>query len=246
MSNKYIIISALLLSTTFFCKAQNKVVRNNQQWIQYSSQLKLPEKFTLLTDVSLRRINDFKQWSQVTFRTGAGYNLNENTQAVIGIALFTFFQNDDLSRFEIRPYQEINTTQRFGKVSLQHRFRLEERYFRKISDGIITSESAFNFRFRYRLFCAIPLLSLSKSNPDKKMLLNISDEIFINAGKEIKYNMLDNNRLSAGLAFQPHKNLNISFTYTYQFGQRNAPSTYEHSDIFWIGIIHKLSLKNRD
>ena len=237
------IISILFLSMTFYCNAQKIVSHNNQQWIQYYNQLKLSEKLTLYSDVSLRRINNFNQWSQVTIRTGIGYPLTENLQVVTGFACFNFYNNNKPSRIEFRPYQEVNTSQNLCNVAVQHRLRVEARYFRKISDGVITSQSNFNFRFRYRLYCGIPLVKLSASNPDKKLLLNIGDEIFINAGKEIIYNMLDNNRLLLGSTFQINKYLNISFTYTYQFGQRNSPSTYEHSDIYWLGIIHKLSLK---
>ena len=53
--------------------------------------------------------------------------------------------------------------------------------------------------------------------------------------------MLDNNRLLVGIAFQANKSLDFSFTYNYQFGQRNSALTYEHSDIFWLGIIHKMT-----
>ncbi len=74
--------------------------------------------------------------------------------------------------------------------------------------------------------------------------MNIGDEIFINAGKEIIYNRFDNNRILVGSTFQINKNLNLSFIYNYQLGQRNNKAAYEHSDIFWLGINQIISLKH--
>ena len=129
------IISILFLSMTFFCNAQKIVSHNNQQWIQYYNQLKLSEKLTLYSDVSLRRINNFNQWSQVTIRTGIGYPLTENLQVVTGFACFNFYNNNKPSRIEFRPYQEVNTSQNLCNVAVQHRLRVVARYFRKISDN---------------------------------------------------------------------------------------------------------------
>jgi len=232
----------LLLTTAFFCNAQKKVTYDNQQWLQYFNQLKLSEKLTLYTDMSLRRINNFNDWSQITFRTGLGYSLTQNLQGITGIACFTFYTQNKLSRIEFRPYQEINTTQTFGKVSIQHRFRVEARYFRNVSDGEITNTSNFNLRFRYRLYSSTAILKLSETKQDRKLLLNIGDEIFINAGNEIKYNMFDNNRFSVGVTYQNNNNLSFYLGYINQFGQRSSPATYENSDILILGITQKISL----
>ena len=239
---KHKLILVLFIQVSILCNAQKTVTHNNQQWIQYYNQLIFSKKITIFSDVSIRRINNFDQWSQITLRVGTGYQLLENLNGVTGIAIFESYSNDKPSKIEFRPYQEINTSQKFKSALLQHRFRFETRWFRKISAGEITSTTNFNFRFRYRLYCGIPILKLSDSIPDRKLLLNIGDEILINSGKEIKFNMLDNNRFLLGLSLQVNSNLTFSFTYNYQYGQRNSPSTYEQSDIFWLGITQKIKL----
>src|SRR4030095_10592094 len=90
----------LLLTTVFLCNAQKKVVYDNQQWLQYFNQLKFSEKLTLYTDMSLRWINNFNYWSQITFRTGLGYSLAQNLHGITGIACFTFYTENKLSRIE--------------------------------------------------------------------------------------------------------------------------------------------------
>ncbi len=225
-----------------FCHAQKNVAYNHNQWIQYFNQLKLSEKLTIYSDVSLRRINSLSDRSQITIRTGLGYPIIQNLQGISGVASFITYNNCKLSRIEFRPYQEFNTTQLFGKVTVQHRFRLESRFFRSVSDGNFTSESNFNFRFRYRLYGTIPVLKLSATKPYRMFLLNVGDELFINAGKEIAYNVFDNNRLVFGLTLRYTNNLSFNCNYINQTGQRNLPDTFEHSDIVTFGIVHKLSL----
>lgn len=239
---KHFSVVILLFVTSFYCKAQKNITYTNQQWLQYYNQLKFSTELTLYTDLSVRRMNNFNDWSQITFRTGAGYQLTQNLQGVTGIACFGFYTKNKRSKIEFRPYQEINSTQSFGKISVQHRLRVEARYFRKITDGVITSASDFNFRFRYRLYCSVPVLKMSESITDRKLLLNLGDELFINAGKEITYNMLDNNRLLVGLTFQYNNNLSFTFGYINQFGQRSSQAAYENSDIFTFGIIQKIKL----
>ena len=240
--NRFVVLFAIAFCFNTFLFAQKTVYYNNQQWLQYYNQLLVSKKFTLLSDVSLRRIHHLDYWSQITFRTGNGYPLSGQFNGASGFACFTFYYKDNFNKIEFRPYQEINSKQKFERFSLEHRLRAEFRYFRHVLDNKITTDESFNFRFRYRLFCSIPIINFAEKNPGRKILLNIGDEIFINAGRQITYNMFDNNRLLLGTAIQFNEDLIISFTYTNQFGQRNGPAFYENSDIIWIGIIHKLSL----
>jgi hypothetical protein len=225
----------------FLCNAQKKITYNNQQWLQYFNQLKFSEKLSLYSDLSLRKQNNFNDWSRITFRSGLGYPLTKKLQGITGIACFIFYTENKVNRIELRPYQEINTTQIFGKVSIQHRFRVEARYFRNDSEEI-TNKTNFNLRFRYRLNAMTTLINLAEMNQDRKLLMYIGDEIFINAGHEIKYNVFDNNRALVGLIYQDNPNLSFSFGYINQFGKRNSPATYENSDILTFAINQKISL----
>ena len=240
---KNILVLIPLLSATFFCNAQKDISHTNQQWLQYFNQLKLSSKLTLFSDMSLRKIDNFSTRSQITFRTGLGYTITKNLQGVTGIGFFATYNKNNISRIEYRPYQEVSTSQLFGKVSVQHRLRIEARYFRLVSDvSAIDSTSSFNFRFRYRLLCSIPVSKLSVDKPDRNLSLNIGDEIFINAGKEIVYNVFDNNRFILGTTFQYNNKLSFTFSYINQFRQLPIPQKYEQSNIFTLGLTQKLSL----
>lgn len=216
---------------------QKTVNRNEQLWLQYYNQIKLSDKFSLLSDFGVRTKTGVSNWYQITSRISLNYNINKNIQGVSGFALFTTFKENIASTIELRPYKEFNITNQIDKIKIQNRLRLEYRNFSTY--GI----SSNNFRLRYRLFCTYPLMSLSKNKPDSKLLLYFGDELFINFGKSIIYNTLDNNRLLLGLGFQLNNALTCSITYNYQYGRRGK-QLYEHSDILWITVNHKIGFKN--
>jgi len=233
-----------ILLESYFCHAQKTVLHTNYQWVQYFNQFRFSKNVTLFSDVSFRTIDTFSELSQVTLRAGLGYPLTSSLSAVTGFACFTTYgKNSQLGRIEFRPYQDINLVQPLGRITILHRLRTEARYSRLITDGAIASNSSFNFRFRYRIFCSLPIANLSQANPARRLLLNIGDELFINAGKEITYNTFDNNRFILGSTIECNPNLSFTLNYMYQYGHRNAPELYESSDIFTFVIVHRVATK---
>ncbi len=226
--------------------AQKKITHTNQQWLQAYGQWKINEKLNLSADAGVRRMDGLSEWSQMLVRAGIGYKLIGNLQGTTGVACFTFFAEDKIARIEYRPYQELLTTQTFGKATVQHRFRLESRYFRRVDDGLITSDDQFNFRFRHRVYITVPIWQFSEKNPDRKLLFNIGDEIFLNAGNEVVYNAMDNNRLVAGLSLSLNAKTVVSCIYNLQTGQRMRPASYEYTDVVWLTINHRGVLRKEE
>jgi len=214
---------------------------SNQQWIQYYNQLKLSEQWTLLTDGEVRWKNGFSQKSLYIARTGIGYQLHPFMRFSIGFAHAGFYTADTLSRIEYRPYQDFLITNNYGNIRIAHRLRSEERYFKNISD----ETDNFNFRFRYRFLLSIPLLRFHSANPDSKLILRLGDEIFINAGKEVVYNIFDQNRILFEPVIQLNKNLSVSITYNHQLLAKNAPGEYKQDDVFWLGVKQTMALTRK-
>jgi len=222
--------------------AQKTIEYNNQQWMAYNNQLKLSKKLTLFSDFGMRRTNYFEQFSQITMRTGLGYPIYGNIQGLTGFACFQTFRENKLTRIELRPFQDISTNQNLGKITLHNRIRIEARHFNDLATGEVESRSSFNFRFRYRILFGIPFLNIPTKNNDSKLIFNIGDEIMINAGKQIVYNVLDNNRLLIGATYQVRENISFIFLYNFQIGRNNMPASFRQSDIFWLVLQHKISL----
>lgn len=240
---KNVIIVIFIFSLSANIIGQEKIInRTNQQWIQYYNQTKFSKHWLLLADGGVRWKDKLSARSQYIIRFGVGYQLNDNIRVAVGIAHLGFYQSGQIKKVEFRPYQEFSIKQVFGKIGISHRFRIEERYFRKVLNGKITTEDQFNFRFRYSFSLSIPLFSIT----DLKVSLNVGDEIFINAGKEIVYNVFDQNRLLVGSTIQLNKNLNVDLIYNGQFAGTNSPAKYEYSDIIWFRIIHRINFIKKE
>ncbi len=216
-----------------------EITTGNQQWIQYYNQSQLHEKWSLVTDGGFRTRNNFDEKSQYLVRTGLQYDLSPNLSITAGLGHLGFYSDGSKSRSEFRPYQELVLKNKFICLSLAHRYRVEERFFRNILPDNSKTNS-FNFRFRYRLLVNIPLWQSNK-NPNKELSLNVGDEIFIHAGKDIVFNVFNQNRLLIGPAYQLNKKLAFSLTYNRQFSASNAPRQYQNNNIIWLGINHKMS-----
>lgn len=210
---------------------------NNQQWLQYYTLVALNERWTLTADAGLRRIDHFSEWAQTLVRAGINYRVAAQAHTGIGWALFYFYQNNQHTRSEIRPYHELGTKQEWGNSTLQHRLRTEFRFFRHTNLGNNNFGNSFNVRFRYRLYFTTPLMKVSNRYPGRQLLLNVGDELFINAGKQIVYNAFENNRLLLGATLQWNENLGITCNYNFQYGQRALPGSFEHSNIVWLSML---------
>jgi len=213
---------------------EKNITYSNQQWIQYYNQTQLNEKWAILADVGIRRQNKLQDWSQALVRGGVSYTLNSTLQLAGGIAYFTSFKNNERVAEEKRCWEEFSLKQTVFRFSIQHRFRLEERYFFTFS----TKERSFNYRMRYRFYFTVPLNHSSLT--DKTLYFLGGDEIFLNFGKKVIYNMYDQNRVLAGLGYKFNDLFQISLTYVYQYAQKNKPLSFEETGIVWLAISHKI------
>ena len=231
-----------LINIAACATAQEKTIKkNNQQWLQYYTQIKLNDKWTLLADGGYRVANNFGTSSQYLIRAGLGYTLNPNIQVGGGFAHFGFYTSGKLSRVEFRPYEELMIKSKLGNTDISNRVRVEERFFNPVVEGSIKGPGTFNVRFRYQLVANIPLINLSEKDPNKKILLGIGDEVFLNAGKHIVYNVFDQNRLLISPTVQFSKNLSVALTWNSQFGATNTPATYNYSKILWLQVRQKFN-----
>lgn len=244
-------LATLLFFITFWSQSmqaqtpEKSINYSNQQWIQYYNKLHFSEHWSLLTDGGFRTKDAFNSPSQYIVRTGIAYQLNPNLRFAAGFAHLGFYRSDSLSSMEFRPYQEVLLKQKVGKVSIGHRFRLEQRVFRNLDPaGGLSSTGDFNLRYRYRLFLNIPLW-ISKNTAGRKLQLNVGDEIFLASGKDVVYNIFNQNRILVGPTFKINKNFGISMTYNHQFIGKNAPAEYNQDYVFWLGIKHTIDLRKK-
>ncbi|ADQ81828.1 DUF2490 domain-containing protein [Riemerella anatipestifer] len=187
-----IFIFILLLPMVAFSQTNNL-----GNWFIYFGNKKIDNRWNWHHEVQYRNFNFIGDTEQVLIRTGLGYNLTENNNNILLGAAFIYSEpylanSDTKTSFnEHRIYQQFITRQTFGAVSLQHRYRFEQRFFEK------------DFRLRLRYFIGLNVALNKKQMMDKAVYLSAYNEIFINT----ENNIFDRNRLYGGLGYRFSKNV---------------------------------------
>ena len=207
------IVKTLLLIICF-CNLSFSQKSDIGNWFVYFGNQKINKKWNWHNEVQYRNYNFIGDTNQLLLRTGIGYNLTENNNNVlVGYGFINtqkYVPNSDqkIDTNEHRIYQQFITRQNFGRVFLQHRYRIEERF---ISDD-------FQLRFRYFLGINIPI---NKKMLDKNAVyISSYNEIFINAESPL----FDRNRLYGALGFVINKNFKVEagfMTQTLEKSNRN-------------------------
>jgi len=183
--------SALAVLLIFTYTIVNCQSSNIGSWIAYMGNQPLGKGFNLWNEAQYRDYSFLGDLQQVLFRTGLGYNLTENNfNVMLGYAFvytesYSTGNNDKTAFSEHRIFQQLLTRQNFGKVNIQHRYRMEERFFNDDTQ----------FRFRYNLAVQVPLnqQSLKKGC----FYLAASNEFFLNLHSP----HFDRNRLYGGTGY---------------------------------------------
>jgi hypothetical protein len=236
----------LLLSST---NAQTKTtVDVRQLWTGYFNQTRLTDKWGLWTDVHLRtKDNYFNNLSQGIIRFGLTYYLNDDAKLTAGYAYVNHFPSDNhtnISQPEHRPWQQIQWHTKYPKLKLMQWFRLEERYRRKIKNNDELADGYnFNFRLRYNILSQFSL-SKKRFQPNTFSFV-LSNEVFVNFGEQIVYNVYDQNRFFAGFHYHINKHDNLQFGYMNIYQQLASGNQYRSTHAARVFYFHNLDLRKK-
>jgi Protein of unknown function (DUF2490) len=241
---KYIL---LLIPLFWFSQtqAQANTTFQNLYWLRYYNQLSFNQKLTWHNEIEMRRFLDNNRLHHIIGHSHLHYKILPNVDVALGI---TYSEqspqfSDATSTLvvpEIRPFQEVTTSQTFGKrISLSYRFRLDERFIRKNNSTVLLDGSDFNFRLRFRPQLNINLSKLESKTPTN---LKISDELMVNFGGEILYNRFDQNRVYVGFEKVLSKNVSLELGYLHWFQQRNSGKDFFDRNILRMTVLHKMKL----
>jgi Protein of unknown function (DUF2490) len=246
MKRKYFPLLVMLLSSHSIM-AQSKVTTDVRQiWTGYFNQTRLTDKWGLWADVHLRtKDNYFNNLSQGIVRLGLTYYLNDDAKLTAGYAYINHFPADNhknISQPEHRPWQQIQWHTKYPKLKLMQWFRLEERYRRKIKNNDELADGYnFNVRLRYNILSQFPL-SKKRFQPNTFSFV-LSNEVFVNFGKQIVYNVYDQNRFFAGFHYHVNKHDNLQFGYMNIYQQLAAGNQYRSTHAVRVFYFHQLDLR---
>lgn len=236
----------LVISTSISTKSQIKQVTNQSlYWMRYYNQLSLNDKWTWHNEIDTRRFLVNSKHHHLIMHSRIHYKFYKNADAGLG---FTYslqdpqdpYSESSLTIPELRVVQEINQNNPItNKFSIQHRVRIDERFFRKNDGKELLEGYDFNFRFRYRFQATYKLLEQENKNATT---LKVADEIMINAGKNIVYNHFDQNRIYAGVEQGLSKNFSVELGYMHCYQQRASGYQFFDRDIIRLTFYHKIKI----
>lgn len=236
----------LPIFTLFICPeafGQKEIEDREQVWMAYFNQTRFTNRSGIWLDLHFRMNEVVERKSVSIARLGYTYYLADQLRLTAGYGYITAYsQNPALPHVpENRLWQQVQWFSKGKHVSLMQYFRVEERYLRRVTDGKLSDDTRFNWRFRYNFAMTIPLNSPEVSAGVWFAFLN--DELHVNAGKNIVNNYFDQNRVFAGLGYQFTSNLNAQVGYLNVFQQLPAGNRYVNVNSLRLFVFHNLDLR---
>ncbi len=196
-------------------------------WLYYFGNNKISSNWNWHNEIQHRNYSFTGDLEQLLIRTGIGYQLGRDNNLLIGYGFIHSENYEDLidtkTRFsEHRIFQQWISSDKYGRVVIQHRYRLEERFI----------EDDFKFRYRYFILTQIPINR--KSFTSNTTYLAVYNEIFIHHERD---HYFDRNRTAIMLGFCFSESIRIELGAMTQF-LANRQRTQ-----ITLGLINNLSLR---
>ena len=200
---------------------------NTVVWAASLNTVYLAKHVSVWAEYQWRREDFVRNWQQSMPRVGLQYHFNNGVSVMAGYAHILTFPYGEYPAGphkipEHRIFEQVIWNGNIGRVGLNHRLRLEQRFLGKVDqkseDGDVTDWIYVN-RLRYQLRMTIPLNHSQLQ--DKTWYILPYDEIFIGFGPNVNQNIFDQNRAGLMLGYNLNKVFKIEgglFNQTLQQG----------------------------
>ncbi len=226
-------------------QAQKVVSKDQQAWMGVWNQTRLTDRWGIWFDAQYQRRGNFvDSLSEINVGVGATYYITDDVR---GTAAYTYVNSypegsRKIIQPEKRPWQQLQWYTKYQKLHLKQWLRLEERFRRRVINGLELSDAYdFNFRVRYNFFLSAPLTK--KRFEPGGWLFMANDEIHLNFGDQIVYNTFDQNRFFVGLGYQFTPLTYLQIGYLNIFQQLAAGNRYRRIDAIRIFYYHNLDFR---
>jgi hypothetical protein len=185
--------------------AQNARLRDDNTigWYTFTGTFRWHQKWSLHTEYQWRRENFLPDWQQSLLRLGVNYHVHSNVTLHAGYGWIVTFDYGDvpinpLGRTfpEHRTYQQVNLTQKVGRMDVLHRYRLEQRWIGQFTSVASEQVDRWTYLNRLRYMARIQVPLKGSTLDDREFYAAAFDEIFIGFGRNINQNVFDQNRLA--------------------------------------------------
>ena len=228
-------------------KPSEKVIKNSaEMWTGFYTKYRLTDRLFYYGEYHIRRKEFLKEMGQIYLRFGASYIVNKNFEITGGIVTPFYWApnpedpNVDKVVPQFRFWQQFLFIIPFDRIKIYHQIRTEQRWrrpYEKDTDFVLT------YRFRYKLLAYYPL-NMHKLEKNA-IFLSMYEEIFIQAGKSIIYDHLEDNRVFVGLGYILNENIQFQSGYQWTYRHKDSPFVYENRHMLRFSVYHNLDFYNK-
>ncbi|MDZ4844578.1 MAG: DUF2490 domain-containing protein [Chitinophagales bacterium] len=219
-----------------------EISHEKQVWLDFFENIRIQEKWWIQAEVTERFYVDPRNQFLAGARVYGLYNVGEGWHIGPGFSIW-FPKNGEVHTHELRPAQQFFYRQKMEKrkrIGFTHRFKIEERFVRNVTNGELADGYTFSIRFRYRFAVEYTLAKLGKKEYPIKLLVN--DEVFLQAGKKVIFNVFDQNRFYAGISATFAKGTSVTIGYLNYFRQLSSGNKYDNFHTFRLFFTHDLAI----
>lgn len=245
-----IIIVFFLLPVLSFSQVKRQYAEHSNGWYMFFGSFKFSEKIGLHTEAQWRRSNFIIDNQQLLLRTGLNFHFNKQAFATAG---YCFVQTYPYGEFpskimfpEHRIWEQIQFTSKINKLEMVSRFRLEQRYVYSpvLKDGAyVVGSDVYTNRFRLLTRFSIPFKG--QSIEDKTFYLTAYEEFFVNFGKNVAYNIFDQNRAYLALGYKIPKLGKLELGYLNQLIFKGNGIQVENNHTVQVSLTTALNLYSK-
>lgn len=232
----------LLCNLNLAAQTEKNIDHQSILWTRYYNQLTINDKWAIHSEFDNRLFIKPVKENLFVIRVQARYKIKE-IELGAGLVYFSVYSqipevDPGFTVPEYRLQQDVTTKQNWGKIVVNHRYQIEERFIHNFDKTGLTNGTSFSLRFRYRIQGSCDFWK-----KEKQYLKGIlSDEIMINAGSKIVKNTFDQNRIYVGLQWGISKTIATEIGYLNSFQQRASGVDYFNRNIIRISMYHKLKV----
>lgn len=231
----------LLIAFGYAAWAQKDVATQTNSWYTYTGNHRLSEQWGVHTEYQWRRHDWISKWQQSLLRLGLDYYFSDDNRVSAGYVWLIHFpygeQPDEEQTTEHRIWEQWQFQHKIGKLELQHRYRLEQRFLEEPEE----KERVLRNRIRYRAMVTLPL---NKQELEANTLfISANVEPFLNFGKGVEMNILDQNRLYVGLGYQFSENGDLQVGYLNQYIVKEDGVQRENNNTLQVAVRYDLDFR---
>ncbi len=247
----------LLTGSMFFCSCLSAQISVRQTvyqfnaWAMYFGNHRISQNWNLHTEYQWRRSEGFTYWAQSLARIGFDYRLKDNVMVTAGYGHIKTFPYGEqplpTSVVEHRAWEQLVLTHQSGRVFFNHRYRLEQRWIENMKpaqNGDYYREGfVYSNRFRYKFTFNVPLngTQIQKGT----LFASVYDEPFISFGKNVRFNIFDQNRLYGAIGYQFHAAGNIQLGYLNQIILKPDGTRQEMNHTLQLGLTYNMDWRKK-